>query len=484
MTAILLVDGNSAQRAVLCKSLESAEYRVIPCATLGEARTALRTQTIALAILDIDLPDGDGLEFLALIRRDAVLHELPVLLLASFDSLAIRTGGLRVSAADHVGAQVDPAKLVARVNELVRTAERPPRILFADDDADYAALIAAGLQKRGYVVETVGSGEELLARLEVGAVDCILCDRQMPGLGGIETCRTLKRQASTRDLPLVILTAAEDREAVIEGLGAGADDFVPKKAGLDVLAARIHAQIRLATNDAESRLVQDALLRSQLDAAEARAAQLVAETRADLAEQLAQTNAELVQANRELEAFSYAVSHDLRAPLRTISALTRTLAAELAPVLDDSTREHIRRVLATSAHMADVIDALLELARASTTPVARQRVDLSALAKVVATEIAVRHPARTFEIQPGLVASADARLVRILLENLFTAGDQIAFRAEGAAFCIDAAGSAADPDQDLAGIGKATVRRIIERHGGEVSFAGAPRPRISFTLPA
>jgi DNA-binding response OmpR family regulator len=82
MSAILIVDGSSAVREDLGSALESAGFRVILCATLADARTALRTQSIALAILAPVLPDGDGLELLELVRRDNVLAALPVLMLA------------------------------------------------------------------------------------------------------------------------------------------------------------------------------------------------------------------------------------------------------------------------------------------------------------------------------------------------------------------------------------------------------------------
>lgn len=128
----------------------------------------------------------------------------------------------------------------------------------------------------------------------------------------------------------------------------------------------------------------------------------------------------LEAAHRELEAFSYSVSHDLRAPLRTISAFTRALSEDLDHVLDAKSRDHMRRVLAAAARMSDLIDALLELSRISRGPLGRHPVDLGAIATAVVDELQRREPERQVElvVASQMVVEADGRLVRILLDNL------------------------------------------------------------------
>jgi light-regulated signal transduction histidine kinase (bacteriophytochrome) len=362
------------------------------------------------------------------------------------------------------------------------------------------------------------SGEDALAVLAVQSVDCILLDRSMAGIGGIETCRRVKSSEIVRDIPLIFLTASDAREAVLEGLGAGADDFVSKASGFDVVSARILAQIRRRQIEDEQRAMRDQLMRSEIDAAEARAATALAETRAAMAEELAETNEQLAQANRELEAFSYSVSHDLRAPLRTISAFTHAIMEDLGDQMDDRTRGHVRRVLAATARMSDLIDALLELARISRTPLGRHRVDLSLLASIVHDELTRRDPKRAvaLDISPGLIVHADARLMRILLDNLldnawkFTTGvdrpqidiglerrrDELVYfvRDNGAGFEMSQAERLFAPFQRLhhdgtfsgTGIGLATARRIVERHGGKIWAEGSigGGAKISFTVPA
>ncbi len=226
----------------------------------------------------------------------------------------------------------------------------------------------------------------------------------------------------------------------------------------------------------------------------------------------------LEAAYKELEAFSYSVSHDLRAPLRTISAFTQALADDLKFQLDEKSRDHLRRVLAAAARMSDLIDALLELSQITRTQLGRHRVDLSQMAQVIIEDLRRRDVTRKLsaEIAPDLVIDADARLMRIALENLignawkFTAnverpkvtigveqveGERVFFvRDNGAGFDMASADRLFTPFQRLhatrdyagTGIGLATVRRIIERHGGRIWAQAAPGEGATFffTLPA
>jgi signal transduction histidine kinase len=212
---------------------------------------------------------------------------------------------------------------------------------------------------------------------------------------------------------------------------------------------------------------------------------------------------ELAAANKELEAFSYSVSHDLRAPLRAIDGFSKFLMSGYADKLDDRGRHYLERVRAGTLRMAELIDALLGLSRISRQELIRRPIDLSELAGRVAAELRTRTPGREIpiEIEPGMRCEGDPRLLVALLENLmgnawkFTAkcscpriqvarrGDgETAFfvRDNGAGFDMNYADKLfgafqrlhSDAEFEGTGIGLATVHRIVTRHGGRIWAEG------------
>jgi DNA-binding response OmpR family regulator len=522
---VLVIDGDERFRGELVEQLQKAGFETRASASGAEGLELAASMQPSAIIVDGSMPDMDGPSVVRRLRLEPALRATPCLLLTDTSSKEAEVRALEVGADGSIKKD-DVAMIVARTGALLRSATAPPhtqkklvpkRILTVDDDPDYLDLICGRLRKRGYDVSCAASGEDAIKLLEVQAVDCILLDRTMAGLGGVETCRLIKEKPEMRDIPLIIITATEQREAVIEGLAAGADDFVSKASGFDVLSARVQAQIRRKQIEDEQRRVREALLRSELEASEARAARELAEARAAMAEELARSNTELAQANRELEAFSYSVSHDLREPLRTIGAFTHALAEDLGDKLEGKSRDHLRRVLAAASRMSDLIDALLELARINRTPVVRHRVELTPLAHVVADELRRRDPERRVDISiaPDLVVAGDGRQLRILLDNLlgnawkFTsqrAHAHITFGREilegkpvfyvddnGVGFDMAQADRLFEPFHRLhsdarlqgTGIGLATARRIVERHGGRIWARSAPGDgaKLFFTIP-
>jgi PAS domain S-box-containing protein len=217
-------------------------------------------------------------------------------------------------------------------------------------------------------------------------------------------------------------------------------------------------------------------------------------------ELLRRHTAQLEVANAELDAFAYSVSHDLRAPLRSIDGFSQALLEDYTAQLDDAGRDYLQRVRVATQRMATLIDDLLNLSRVTRSEMVIGSVDLSELARELAAELAASDPGRTVDlvIAPGLEARADRGLLRVVLQNLmgnawkFTGkrdgarievgvvsanGERAYFvRDNGAGFDMAFASKLFGAFQRLhratefpgTGVGLATVQRIIHRHGGRV----------------
>lgn len=233
----------------------------------------------------------------------------------------------------------------------------------------------------------------------------------------------------------------------------------------------------------------------------------------ELEERVKSRTAQLEAANHELESFSYAVSHDLRAPLRAVRMFSKMLLEQSADKLDADGKELLGHICSAEREMQELIEGLLQLSRSSRVVLDTGRVDLTKLARDVFGKFAQSEPNRRVEfvVQDGMTANADEGLLKLVLENLLgnawkysskTADARIEFfserRAEvGQVFCVKDNGAGFEmeymdklfqPFQRLhsseefpgTGIGLATVQRIIQRHGGRIWAEGAPGKGAAF----
>ncbi|MBI3775692.1 MAG: PAS domain S-box protein [Gammaproteobacteria bacterium] len=246
-------------------------------------------------------------------------------------------------------------------------------------------------------------------------------------------------------------------------------------------------------------VVQDITARKQAEAE-------LQQFSASLERRVAERTAQLLALNQESEAFSYSVSHDLRAPLRSIDGFCQVLAEDYGKLLDEAGKTHLSRVRKAAQRMGVLIDDLLRLALIARAEITRTDIDLTQLAEEIINEFHVQAEACpiTFTVQSGLNAYGDASLLRIVLENMLgnavkytrnasqpqielgsmmLDGRNVFFvRDNGAGFDMAYAGKLfkaferlhRSDDYPGTGVGLATVKRIVNRHGGEVWAEGRP----------
>jgi len=368
-----------------------------------------------------------------------------------------------------------------------------PLVLVIEDNPEMNRFVCQSLASE-YRVEAAFHGREGLAKALALRPDLILSDIMMPELSGDDLVRAVRGRRELEPVPIVLLTAKADDELKVRLLREGANDYVMKPFSVEELRARLRNLIRAKLADDRNR-------------------QLNAEVHEHNV-RLTRLTAQLEEANRELEAFSYSVSHDLRAPLRGMDGFSQALLEDYADKLDEEGKDYLRRVRGAAQRMATLIDDMLCLSQVTRSQLQHEMVDLSALAQSVAVELVRAHPDRAvrFSAETGIVAQGDPGLLRVALENLlgnawkFTEGrpDSVVefgtmnldgevvyfVRDNGAGFDMAFADRLFAPFQRLhpesafpgTGIGLATVQRIVRRHGGRIWADSAPGAGATFFL--
>ena len=613
---VLVIDDSVTFRNELKQSLGAAGYKVREAATGEDGLALAAADRPDAVIVDGMLPGIDGATVVRRLKSDTTLRSTPCLLLTAAEGTTDELRALEAGADAYVRKSEDLSVILVRLAALLRGAIAaggeaspsllgPKRLLAVDDSITYLQELGSQLRQEGYDVVLAASGEEALELLAVQPVDCILLDLIMPGLSGQDTCRRIKQRAEWRNIPVVMLTARDDRDAMIEGINAGADDYIAKSADFDVLKARLRAQLRRKHFEDENRRIREELVRRETEArfqrlihsniigvilgdiggrltdandtfltmlgysrAELKSGKLrwdeqapsewreqaktaveqlrsvgsatpyeneyfrkdgsrlptmvglvlmedsdtvvgfvLDRTEHRLAEEkLKRYAVALEESNRELESFSYSVSHDLRAPLRHVQGYAEMLTQEIGPdQLSDKARRHLQTITDASKEMGQLIDDLLAYSRMNQVELHESPVQLDKLVQATIRDLQTATPNRRIEwkvaslppvtgdpsalkqvlvnlignavkysaprdlaqIEIGCVGEEDGRAILFVRDNGVGFDMQYAHKLFGVFQRLHRA-----DEFEGTGIGLAIVQRVIARHHGRVWAEG------------
>jgi two-component system sensor histidine kinase/response regulator len=350
------------------------------------------------------------------------------------------------------------------------------RLLIVDDEAPQVTALCRTLKAEGYAATGFTLASQALAALRHDAFDILITDLAMPEMDGISLLRAANEL--DRELVGIVMTGHGTIGSAVEAMKSGALDYILKPFNLNGIRPVLARALAIRQLRRENRALQ---LRVQEHTAELEAA-----------------NRELSAANRELEAFAYSVSHDLRAPLRAIDAFSQLLTEQFHDALPAEARRLLDRISAKTHDMGRLIADLLQFARFSRQPLAKQVVNVTSLVQQVFRELRAEQPDRKVAILAQNLpdAFADPALLKQVFVNLeanalkFTrhreqptieingrcqAGEcTYCVRDNGVGFDMRDAGKlfgifqrlhSAD-DFEGTGVGLCIVHRIVERHGG------------------
>jgi two-component system NtrC family sensor kinase len=444
-STILVIDDSVTFREALRQALEGAGYTVQVAASGEEGLRIAAAGRPRGVVVDSVLPGIDGSTVIRRLRLDSGLRSVPCLLLTGSEDHHMELRALEAGADAFLRKDEDVEVILARLAALLRSASSsvddktasllgPKRILAVDDDATYLAEVAAMLREEGYDVIPARSGEEALELLGVQSMDCILLDLLMPGLSGRETCQRIKAVPIVRDIPLIIVTAIEDRATLFDALEAGADDYIQKSAEFDVLKARVRAQLRRKQFEDDNRRIRLDQYQMELEATEARAARVLADSRAELLLMLeqknqalkaantelqsrqleiAQTNRELASANQAKTEFLATMSHELRTPLVAILGFSELLVNGKAGELAPRQREYVGYVADSGTHLLELINDILDVSKieAGKVELDFEPVDLNGLLTTTVAIMRERAVARGIHLEVSGSGRIEALLV-------------------------------------------------------------------------
>lgn len=369
------------------------------------------------------------------------------------------------------------------------TMPAKPRLLVVDDDPVHMTALYHTLEDSGYDVTAFPSAAHALEAFHKHTFDLVLTDLQMPVMDGISFLRAA--QELDQNLAGVVMTGHGAIDTAIEAMKAGALDYVLKPFKLSSILPVL------------SRALEVRRLRMEI---------------AQLQQRVREHMTELEVANKELESFSYSVSHDLRAPLRAIRGFSNILVESYSPQLPGEAQQLLTRIMSSSERMSELIEHLLRFSRLSKQAINKQPVKVQTLVQEALEELYkdMFDRAVNVQVQPLPDAVGDQVLLRQVFANLLsnafkfsrnhsnptivvacqkTDKEQIySVSDNGAGFDMQHAENLfrvfhrlhSQQEFEGTGVGLSLVQRIIQRHGGRIWAEAAVNQGATFyfTLPA
>lgn len=371
-----------------------------------------------------------------------------------------------------------------------------PKLLIVDDDAAQMKAMCDTLQVEGYQVTGFTSAKDALRALNEERFDLAITDLTMPEMDGIEFLKAARE--IDQHLLGIVMTGHGSIDTAVAAMKAGAFDYILKPLSLRTMLPVLERALSVRH-----------LLNENLQLRQTK--EMIRNLNASLERAVEERTRQLVDANKELEAFAHSISHDLRGPLRAVNSFTQLLIQESGEHFSERARGYADRVMNAAGRMEQLIEDLMRLSRVNGADLRRTEINVSKMVASIIGEFQAREPDRRVRtsIRDGLYAKADPQLLRIALENLignawkFTKNSpdpEIEFgasdpkthlfyvRDNGAGFAPEYAKDLFVPFRRLhpseefpgTGIGLSIVHRIIRRHGGSIAAEGSPGHGATF----
>ena len=372
--------------------------------------------------------------------------------------------------------------------KLPQAAAPLARLLIVDDEGAQLRALCDTLKLEGFALKGFASPREALSKLQPDDFDLLLTDLMMPGMDGIELLQAAQRV--DRDLAAIVMTGHGTIDTAVKAMQAGALDYILKP-------FRLNQMMPVITRALETRRLR--------------------RVNRELEQRVLERTRELEIANRDLEAFSFSVSHDLRAPLRIIQGFCEVFIEDFGSGLPEEGRGLLKRIEEGAQRMSRLIEDLLNFSRAGRSTMKPTRVAMGDLVRAVMTELTEQSPSGKVEIDIAELPDGwgDPALIRQVLVNLLSNALKFSSTRPSARIEVTStehegqhvyhiADNGVGFDEAYAhklfgvfqrlhseesfagtGIGLSIVKRIIERHGGRIWAEGRPNEgaTFSFTLP-